>query len=149
MAPETKDEYIIAWAITVKTTTMTYCGIFFFYRRGGSNDPKGRHNYFHVIISSSFREAEQFAQYHTASKKKNWEFTSNPSDAFSYSLIQYLWRICYVPEPSLGTVDAGVNKLNTNPDPMEEVFWADGIGVRLKENYLYINIERLYKYRYR
>lgn len=30
MAPETKDEYIIAWAITVKTTTMTYCGIFFF-----------------------------------------------------------------------------------------------------------------------
>lgn len=29
MATETKDEYIIAWAIIVKTTIMTYCGIFF------------------------------------------------------------------------------------------------------------------------
>lgn len=70
MATEIKDQYIIAWAIIVKTTIMTYCGIFIFYRRGGSNDPKGRHNYFHVIISSRFSEAEQFAQFTQQIRRK-------------------------------------------------------------------------------
>lgn len=63
--------------------------------------------------------------YDTGSKKI-WELTPSPSDiksdAFSYPLIQYLWRICYVPDPSLGIVNIEMNKTETNTDPTEVLF---------------------------
>lgn len=58
--------------------------------------------------------------------EKSWEFTPNPSDvksdALSHPLIQDLWRISYVPDPFLGTVDTVVNKTDRNSDSMEVIF---------------------------